>query len=129
MKVVAVSILILLMATQAFSKWVILLEFNRNRDYIAQNLCENRTKPQVKCGGKCQLTKALEKDEKGSSSSQTAKSGFVEILFFQAGSDEQGPLPITSLSGQWPPFQMQLAVLPPHAIFHPPASVNDSIFS
>lgn len=52
------------MTAQAFRKWVILLECNRNRDYSAQNLCANRTKPQLKCGGKCQLTKALEKKKR-----------------------------------------------------------------
>lgn len=129
MKAIVVPILILLMATQAFSKWVILLEFNRNRDYIAQNLCENKAKPRLKCGGKCQLTKAFEKEENGSSSSQSAKSGFVEILFIQAGADEQAPIPTTLSSGHWPPFQMQLASTPPHAIFHPPASVNASTAS
>jgi hypothetical protein len=30
-----------------------------NRTYIAQNLCENRAKPELKCGGQCYLMKKL----------------------------------------------------------------------
>jgi hypothetical protein len=53
MKFITVSILIFLMATQAFSKWMVLLEFSWNREYIANNLCQNKARPQSQCGGKC----------------------------------------------------------------------------
>ncbi|HEV7333023.1 MAG TPA: hypothetical protein VGN63_18450 [Flavisolibacter sp.] len=109
------------MATQAFSKWVILLEFNRNRDFIAQNLCENKARPQLKCGGKCQLTKSLEKEEKGSSSSQSAKSGFAEILFVPATPGEQTVTVAALNFFQWPSFLSSILAAPPRAIFHPPA--------
>ena len=65
MKFIAIPILMILIATQAFSKWVMLFEFQLNRDFISKNLCENRAKPNLKCGGKCQLMKAMEKEEKG----------------------------------------------------------------
>ncbi|BDD10174.1 hypothetical protein FUAX_26060 [Fulvitalea axinellae] len=34
--------------------------FDLNRDYIANNLCENRDRPMTMCGGSCVLTKKLE---------------------------------------------------------------------
>lgn len=56
-------ILLMLMLTQMLSKVSILLSFQWNQEYIAQNLCENIDKPQLKCEGKCYLKKQLDKDE------------------------------------------------------------------
>lgn len=43
--------------------------YQANKGYIAQNLCENRNKPEKKCCGKCYLRKQMKKvDESGSSS-------------------------------------------------------------
>lgn len=42
---------------------VIVLNFYLNRAYIAQNLCENKSKPQLNCCGKCQLNKKLQQQE------------------------------------------------------------------
>jgi hypothetical protein len=122
MKAIVVPILILLIATQTFSKWVLLLDFSLNRDYIAANLCENRTEPQTKCGGKCQLTKAMEKEETTPSSpAQSTKIKFAETLF---------PFELTAASAQnvaekrsspLPPYLLKRYSAPLPAIFHPPA--------
>lgn len=45
-------------------KLSIYINFLINQDYIAQNLCENKDKPVLKCNGKCQLAKELAKEEK-----------------------------------------------------------------
>ena len=63
MKIIVIPILMLLIATQAFSKWVMLLDFKWNKDYIAQNLCENKAKPMLKCEGKCHLKKMMAEEE------------------------------------------------------------------
>ncbi|GGH63615.1 hypothetical protein HNQ91_002485 [Filimonas zeae] len=58
------SILLLLaFLLQTFSRTAIVLEFYANQQYIAQKLCENKNKPQLKCGGKCQLHKKLQQEE------------------------------------------------------------------
>ena len=59
MKFIAAPILILLLVTQTFSKWVVVISFNLNRDYIAKNLCENRYRPVLKCNGNCVLMKKM----------------------------------------------------------------------
>lgn len=84
MKFFVVPILIFLIATQAFSKWVVLLEYNMNKDYFAKVLCENKAKPQLKCGGKCAVMKKMAEEEKQNSSTNQngpAKLKFAEILF------------------------------------------------
>lgn len=64
MKFIAIPILILLLMTQTFSKWFVVLSFNLNRDYIAKNLCENRSRPVLKCNGNCVLMKKMKQEEK-----------------------------------------------------------------
>lgn len=40
------------------------VNFLIQQEYIAQNLCENREKPEMECNGKCHLKKELAKEEK-----------------------------------------------------------------
>lgn len=47
---------------QAFSTVMIVAAFYANREYIANNLCENRDKPKMQCKGKCSLNKQLAKE-------------------------------------------------------------------
>lgn len=37
------------------------VDYAINKEYIAKNLCENRTKPKLNCNGKCHLMKQLKK--------------------------------------------------------------------
>jgi hypothetical protein len=55
---------------------LIVAEYVINKEYIAQNICENRDKPKMNCKGKCHLKKQLAEDEsgkKGNSQSQQEK--------------------------------------------------------
>jgi hypothetical protein len=85
MKFIASTIFILLLLTQVFSKWLMVIDYAVNKDYIAKNLCENRNKPTLHCNGKCQLMKkmAVEDDQsnKTTSGSSVAKTPFTEVLF------------------------------------------------
>lgn len=53
--------LLLLFVAQLGSRFLVMLDFNLNRDWIANTLCENKSKPQFKCNGKCYLKKQLKK--------------------------------------------------------------------
>lgn len=56
-------LLIALIALQTFSKWCLIAEFQVNRDFIAKNLCVNRSNAMSCCKGKCYLTKKIAADE------------------------------------------------------------------
>ena len=60
------------------------LEFAINQDFIASVLCINREKPEVECGGKCHLTKQLQKA--GKEETEQQKPATVRI--------ETEPLPL-----------------------------------
>lgn len=56
-----------------------------NQDYIAQVLCINRDKPQLKCNGKCHLRKQLKAVEQAERKQQPdSKQAFQEITLFCA---------------------------------------------
>ena len=62
------------------------VEYYLNQDYIANFLCVNRNKPEMKCHGKCYLAKQLEKQKKSGPESslnifrERYPIGFVTIL-------------------------------------------------
>lgn len=64
MKFIAVPILILLIMSQTFSRWCVVMSFKMNQDFIAKNLCENRYRPKMNCNGNCILMKKLKQQEK-----------------------------------------------------------------
>lgn len=101
---------------------VIIIDFNINQDYIAEVLCINKDKPEMKCNGKCHLTKELKKTEEPVDNPKTE---FVqlrnEILFCQYFISTKKitaiPKPTKTYCYQNPDFYKSEFV---SDIFHPP---------
>ena len=49
---------------QTFSKFVIIMHFELNREYIAKNLCVKKDEANNCCKGSCHLNKKLEEEDK-----------------------------------------------------------------
>jgi hypothetical protein len=64
LKYVALILVFLGLLVQSFNKLFIVLDFRLNRSYIAQNLCENRSRPQMHCNGKCHMMKVMKQEQK-----------------------------------------------------------------
>lgn len=54
------SILILCFLVAPFRLYLPFLEYKINQQYIAENLCVNRTQVKMKCGGKCYLMQQIQ---------------------------------------------------------------------
>src|SRR5690606_25919982 len=52
-------LLIGFLAAENVSRLLVSAAFELNREYIADNLCENRDQPQLHCDGHCYLAKKL----------------------------------------------------------------------
>ncbi len=124
MKFILVPILMTLVLTQTFSKWMVVLEYSLNKEFIAQKLCENKAKPKLHCNGKCQMMKRLAEEEKQNSSSttnHTFKINIPEVLF--SNNTDQLTIPSLPLSAssynEEPPVFIRNA--PSAPVFHPPA--------
>ncbi len=104
------------------------IDYIVNYDYISKELCENKTKPELECNGKCQLMKELAKaseEEKPISTDKKAVHFETELLFFQE---------IESLIKRQTYFQNKINTgdnysnlyfhLNGCAVFHPPAIIS-----
>ena len=104
------------------------LEYVVNYDYIVNELCENKLKPELKCNGKCHLTKELAKASEGNSDNSSDKKITFEqneIVFFQ----EIKPIEIrqiyflnkTSIGNNYSNLYFHLNDC---AFFHPPTFIS-----
>ncbi len=124
MKLLFAPILMMLLLTQAFSKWVWVLEYELNKDYIAQTLCVNKENVELKCKGKCQLMKKLaeeEQQEKNNTTGKSAKLQFQEVLFVYQFSGSDLSLMQIPANALYAHYQLIAYPSPVTAIFHPPA--------
>jgi hypothetical protein len=80
-KVLSISLSFIILL-QCSMKLIIVAQFESNRKYISQNLCENRNKPKSNCRGKCYLKKQLKKEDKNESANNLLKAK-SETLFVQ----------------------------------------------
>ena len=53
--------LMLVFASQLVKPYIPYIDYYINQDYIAENLCENKEKPALKCHGQCHLKKEVKK--------------------------------------------------------------------
>ena len=60
---IAATFFLLSFLIQTFSTNLITADFYANQKYIAAALCVNKNNPEMKCCGKCQLTKKLKQEE------------------------------------------------------------------
>ena len=84
MKKILIILLTLFIFLQPFCKSWVFISFKINQDFIAKNLCENRTKPSLHCDGKCHLMKKLkqvDKEEK-KQTSKIIKEKLEDLYFY-----------------------------------------------
>ncbi len=111
--------LIFALGFQCLSKLGLIAYYNINIEYIIQELCENKDKPQLNCKGKCYLKKKLnEADKAENQTSRTLKQLELPVFICNHHNfktiQNQEPVKLTK-------FQEDLyAYLSIDYIFHPP---------
>jgi hypothetical protein len=124
MRFIVTPILILLVVSQAFSHWFMVMSFKMNQDFITKNICENRYRPKLKCNGNCVLMKKLKQQEKEEQNSPVAVKLQISTIiissrsFFASIDFGSGLIPKSYL----PLLNTGKPVGRPVAIFHPPAA-------
>jgi len=123
MKLFAVPVMIILMLTQSFSKWMIVLEYRLNSDYIAQHLCVNKSRPVLHCKGKCQMMKKMAEDEKQDNNVPVQgknHTAFPTLLLFLHVDTFQLRPPGEVLLHHFSRHDYRVCQVTPPAVFHPP---------
>lgn len=105
---------------------LIYLNYELRKDYIIQNFCENKERPELNCDGKCYLAKQLKASQQEDEEQATLR--FMEKLMSieylevknDALSKEESTLWLHSLQIEVIPSLF--AKFSPSAPFHPPIS-------
>ncbi|MFT4156170.1 hypothetical protein [Parafilimonas sp.] len=63
MKAITSILLLFIMLMQTFSSFVYDAAYSLNKNYIAENFCINKTRPQLHCNGHCYLNKQKAKEQ------------------------------------------------------------------
>jgi hypothetical protein len=82
MKTLSIFLLVVLLITATFSKWVLIASYNINQNYIATVLCINKAKPKSCCKGKCYLGKQMSKEESNESTNTSNGKEKLDIQLF-----------------------------------------------
>lgn len=117
-KIVAITLLLGVLL-QMLSKLVIIGDYQLNKSYIAENLCENKSKPQMHCEGKCHLKKQLEKEDKRENPVPSQNTKENEVQFFSALESLNFATSLTGTSS-YSNYFYSIATAHPGSIFHPP---------
>ena len=105
------------------SKVAITADFVIHQDYIANNLCENRDKPDLNCNGTCVLMQKLKlKDDTSNEPSKLPGIVQAEIFSFLVHNFEFSPIYSfdTYQSTNLPMDINHVKTIRLHDIFHPP---------
>ena len=122
-----VVIVCLSIFSQCVMKLGIVAWYEANKNYIIENFCINKDKPELNCCGKCHLRKELKKvDDNGTSKKQnekTEKSSETVAFIIPASFQAHRQSPLFDISIQHPAGQHLYDSGIPTAVFHPPSAV------
>ncbi len=82
MKNILVYFMAVLVCLPLFSKVTVVLAWKINQKYIIENLCVNKTKPVLKCNGKCHLMSKLNDTKEDNNAPMPEKSKELKLQPF-----------------------------------------------
>jgi len=105
---------------QTFSKALIVAEYQLNKEYIAKNLCVNKSRPKMHCNGRCHMMKKMKQEEKQDQDNpeRRAENKF-EIICTAFHTEAITPTRSFSVI-QYPVFQESICTDYTPSFFHPP---------
>jgi len=120
-RLIAIVVLVTLIGAN-LSRFIVYASFGANQKFIAENLCENKSRPWMHCNGHCYLMKKLkqtqEKEKQQERSEQ--KNRYHEVL-----PNEKLTIVfrVPDLSISYPEYLSKSTLQRSFSIFHPPRIV------
>jgi len=111
------------MLAQTLNRFLILIDYQLNKEYITNTLCENRDKPMMHCNGKCRLMKKMQQAEKKEQAIPNGKPGNnsdVDPYFSQYNMVSHTGIIITAVNGKINSTKPVDRAFP---VFHPPPAL------
>lgn len=109
---------------QSFSKIMILVNFQINKEYISKNLCVQKDVEDNCCKGSCHLKKQLDEEEKKEQSPASSLKDLKEFQIFCQNNFTFHFIPHLLLETDFVPYEKAKATSSTFAIFHPPKSLS-----
>ncbi|MCC2548655.1 hypothetical protein LJY25_19560 [Hymenobacter sp. BT175] len=116
--------LVCLILLQTFSRELVVLNYQAQKQRITELFCVNKARPAMQCNGKCHLAKQLRKA--GSTDGKAPSTSFAKLKL-----DAVSPLPrlrfsshatVPSAPRRFAGFRPgYYAFTPAHGVFHPPS--------
>lgn len=109
------------MLLQAFGKVVVLVDYQANKEFIMEFLCINRDRPELKCEGKCQLTKKLKaQHESDKQANERGQKQEVQINLYCQNLFYLQPYKQASVVSHTTAYSCGYSSVAYQSIFHPP---------
>ena len=115
------TILLFAIIIQSLGSMVVIAAFELNRDYIAKNLCVNRSKPKMHCNGKCHMHKMLQKEESQSSGPSTPVKEKSEVVQYFNNDQQLALISFDTFYQKIIPYSDTQVTGFYHSVFHPPS--------
>ncbi|MES1249917.1 MAG: hypothetical protein ABUL46_04490 [Chitinophaga rupis] len=80
----AVACVLLALLLSIFTKAIVIADFYANQNYIARQLCINRYNTAIRCGGKCELNRRLQQENKDKNSPEHRPENRNETISFHS---------------------------------------------
>lgn len=125
MKIVFAIILLFTITVSPIQQISHVLYYSLNIDSITEKFCVNKTKPELRCHGKCQLVKKLNQTKTNQDKSIIVSSDLFFPLFFQRQPNPFNNLNTTYLFLNKKQFGNKTQITPYDIVFtidHPPQS-------
>lgn len=120
MKNTIIILLITALLSSTFSKLIVFSNYLINKEYITNKFCENKSKPKLKCNGKCHLRKQLKEQEKQEGQSKNTIKEVNEIQLFSGDEHLQLALLFANNSISNLEYVQKPLIKITHKFFHPP---------
>jgi hypothetical protein len=106
---------------QTVGKLVIFVNYQINKEAITAAYCENKSKPQMHCNGKCHLAKQLKNADADESKNRSSKTNLQEVfnLFSIRLSSLNISLPVTG-TDSWFSYSDNYSFDFSSSLVHPP---------
>lgn len=118
-KLISIFLLTALILQTGF-KILIYLDYEVNKESITVKYCENKSKPKMKCHGKCHLMKKMDEAEKKQNPSATKEKSETFFLITSANKYLLNFLP--GSSNAFISLVLNKILSPVFSIFHPPCN-------
>lgn len=109
---------------QVLGKLIVLANYTINKNYIANVLCINKTKPKIHCNGKCHLKKQLQKEDAKEQSPANPFKEIKDLPLYFGNSSSLTPLNRLVCKTETSTFHYSFHFSTQHlqAVFHPPCA-------